>query len=114
MRTLGGASSVITGDTREEVIEKARTWYEKGLVYMLEPRAFIYGEGETELTYYHCHDKECPYCQGEPFKANIIIVDTTERPKDAESEYPFPFFNQMSNTPKERAKRFHAFVSAHT
>ena len=111
---MGGASAVLTGDTREEVIEKARKWYEEASVWMLEPRTFIYGEGNTEVQYYHCHDKTCPYCRGAPFKAGVIVVDITKKPKKAESDYPFPCFNQLSNTPEERAKRFHAFVTAHT
>jgi len=110
---MGGTSAVLTGDTREEVIEKAKKWYKRALDFGLYPRDFIYGRGETKIVFEHCRDKECPLCRGEPLEAYVHIVDIKERPPDAESELPFPLFSK--HLPEEdKKKRYFCFVSAHS
>ena len=117
MRTLGGSSYVVTGDTREEVIEESKRWYVAAASHGLWPRTFIYDKGDVEIIY-NCPacgtemDKNCSCCGGQPLKAGIIIADTTEKPPNAEADTPFPMFNNWGAEHPER--RFHAFVSAHT
>jgi len=111
---MGGTSGVLTGDTREEVIEKAKRWYVKALNFGLFPRdEWIYGKGDVEITFRHCKSEECPWCGGQPLKARVIIVDRTKRPPDAESEYPFPLYSRFLSE-EAKHKRYFCFVSAHS
>ena len=110
---MGGSSDVLTADTREEAIEKAKQWYESAIKLGLWPRTYIYGKGDVEIVYHDCKSESC-FCGGQPLKANIIVVDITEKPKDAETKYPFDYFSRMCLNAEQRKKRFHAFVSAHT
>jgi len=110
---MGGASTVLTSDSREELIEKAKEWYDSAMHMWIFPRDYIYGKGETEIVFHDCKNKDCGFCGGEPLKASIFVTDTKERPSDAESEHPFPFYSKFL---KEEAlnKRYFAFVSAHS
>lgn len=100
---MGGASSVLTADTREEAIKKAVEWYEGALKAGLYPRDFIYGKGETKIEV---------EVRGEKYEAYIHVVDTLNKPEHAESKHPFPYFSKFRKD-EELKKRFHVFVSAH-
>jgi hypothetical protein len=106
---LGGASGVITGDNKEEVLIKAKRWYEDASKQGLYPRDdYIYGHADMPVTYYSSieHKQDT---------AHVILVDmqTAEKPKNAESELPFPMFTK-DLSPEEKKKRWLCFVSAHT
>jgi hypothetical protein len=109
---MGGASQVLTGDTREEAIKKAKEWYSSALSAGIFPRDYIYGKGETEIEFNHCKNPKCHCCEGKPMKASVHVVDTTQKPKDANVPYPFPFFSGHLNA-EQKAKRWFCFVSAH-
>jgi hypothetical protein len=109
---MGGASHIITGDTQEEVIEKAKKWYSSALGAGLFPRTYVYGKGETEIEFKHCNNAECQCCGGNPMKASVHVVDTKQKPKDAKAKHPFPFFSEHLNA-EQKAKRWFCFVSAH-
>jgi len=109
---MGGASNVLTADTKAEAIEKAKEWYKGAVNAGLCPRDYIYGKGETEIEFHHCQNKDCSLCGAKTMKAAIHVVDTNKKPEDADTEYPFPFFSKFSKD--DLKKRFHVFVSAHT
>ena len=109
---MGGASGVIAGDTRKEVIEKAKEWYRDALEAGLFPRRYIY-EPNKVIEFQHCEREDCPVCGGMSMKAYLTIADIEDRPEDAESELPFGIFSDSLNE-EEKSKRFLCFVSAHT
>lgn len=104
---MGGVSGVLTGDTKEEVLEKARSWFIGAEKQGLYPRRdFAYGRADTPVEY-------LSPITGKMETAYVILVDMTKRPKDAKSELPFPMFSKNLST-KEKRKRWVCFVSAHT
>lgn len=103
MHKLGGASGVLTGDTRQEVIDKATKWYKGAFKCGLWPRVYVYGKGDIEIEV---------ECKGQKATAYIQVIDTTQKPADAETVYPFPFFSKFVDEAKLK-KRYHTFVSAH-
>lgn len=102
--SLGGASSVVTGDSVEEVLEKAKKWYEDALNAGLWPRDYVYGRGKKEVKL----DVDAKIF-GEVV-AHVTVVDIADKPENAESELPFM---EMFYGKVDRSKRYHAFVSAH-
>jgi len=109
---MGGSSEVLVGDTREEVIEKAKKWYMEALQLGLFPRRFVYTPNLV-IEFQHCSREDCAVCRGEPIEIYLTIADIKERPKDAESELPFGIFSEGFSEEK-KSKRFFCFVSAHS
>ena len=104
---MGGASGVITGDTKEEVLKKAKKWFEEASKHGLWSRDdFIYGQADTPIEY----DSSMT---GETETAHVILVDMTEKPNDAKANLPFSTFSK-DLSPEEKKKRWFCFVSAHT
>jgi len=104
---MGGASGVITGDTKEEVLEKAKKWFIGAEEQGLYPRrTFIYGKADT-------HVKYLSPTTGKTETAYVILVDRTKKPKETKSDLPFPMYGR-DLPPEEKKKRWFCFVSAHT
>ena len=104
---MGGASGVITGDTREEILKKAKKWYEEASKDGLWARDdFIYGHADTPIEYESA-------ITGEIETAHVILVDMTKKPKNAGADLPFPMFSENLSS-EEKKRRWFCFVSAHT
>lgn len=104
---MGGASGVLTADSKEEVLEKARDWFVKAEKGGLHPRRdFIYGRADTPVDY-------LSPATGKMETAYVVLVDITQRPKDTESALPFPMYSE-SLSAEAKKKRWFCFVSAHT
>ena len=108
---MGGASSVLAGDTKEEIIEKAKKWYLGAYQAGLYPRRYIY-EPNTSIEFFHCKKNTCPLCGGEVLRAYVTIADIEEKPEDAESDLPFTTYSEALRD-EDKEKRFFGFVSAH-
>jgi hypothetical protein len=106
---MGGTSEVLTGNTKEEILKKAKLWYERADELGLYPRDnFVYGRADIPVTYHSSIEN----CQN---TAHVILIDTkrTELPNDADFEIPFSVFTKKLSQ-KDKKKRFYCFVSAHT
>lgn len=101
---MGGCSGVITGDTEREVLEEAVKWYEGASKEHLHPRDYVYGKGNKKIEFIDIY--------GEKTIARVVVVDMEQRPKDAQTKYPFPMYSSFLRDQTQLAKRFHAFVSA--
>jgi len=106
---LGGTSGVLTGDTKEEVLKKAKKFYEDADKSGLYPRDdYIYGTADTPVKYFSS-------MSGMSETAHVILVDmeSTQKPKDAKLDLPFPMFTKDFSE-EEKKKRWLCFVSAHS
>lgn len=106
---MGGASEFLTGNTKEEVLKKAKNWYERASKMWLFPRDnFVFGQATVPVTFHSFAEN----CQS---TAHVILIDTkkADLPTDDNFEMPFSLFTKNLSQ-KEKKMRFYCFVSAHT